>query len=162
MNAREWSRGLSLSLLLIVVTVTSRQANASSDSGTLTAGQLSSSCPPGIGTGILTYDGMGSEGSSYGSYNPYGLTGGDTVWSIFDIHKGTATCAGNASTLVVTGFSSNPGSSWLTSIKCNGVQNSGSTASYFYVSLSGNAVWQWSTLFGFANGSQYSCTIVHS
>jgi hypothetical protein len=64
--------------------------------------------------------------------------------------------------LEVSGFSSNPGQSWLSSVTCNGVTNSGSTAGFSY--SSGVATWEWVRLFGLFSeiGLSVSCTIVHS
>jgi hypothetical protein len=96
---------------------------------------------------------------SLGSYSPTGLTGGETVVAVYDT---TGNCVGTFSDLSVSGFSSSPGSSWLSSITCNGVTNNGSSARFIY--SSGSASWEWSQLFGLQSksGSNVSCTIVHN
>lgn len=62
----------------------------------------------------------------------------------------------------VSGFTSNPGTSWLTSVTCNGVDKSASSASFSY--SSGMAEWIWSTEFGFAAkiSDNVGCSIVHN
>lgn len=129
-------------------------ANAASDNGTLTKGQLSSGCN--------RYYGFGG---GYGSYSPTGLTGGKTVGSIADWVILPCSGTGAAySYILVSGFSSSPGSAWLTSVTCNGVTKTGASASFSY--NSGSAVWTWGGLsFGFSSlsyGTNVSCTIVHS
>jgi hypothetical protein len=131
-----------------------------SDIGTLTVGQGAVvGCPHFEFNLIYGFIGTRSSGN-FGSYSPSGLTGGKTVGAIYDVEPGT--CEGSKSALVVTGFSSNPGSTWLTSITCNGVENLGSGASFSYAA--GGASWTWSQLFGLSseNGSNVSCTISHS
>jgi hypothetical protein len=128
-------------------------ALAASDDGTITVG--SSGCPGTIE--VWGYSG------SIGSYSPTGLTRGKTVASLFTLGVG-ASCTGTFSGhLSVSGFSSDPGQSWLTSVACNGTTKTGATATYSYGS--GSALWSWSaTSWGFTLkvGSQLGCTIVHS
>jgi hypothetical protein len=103
------------------------------------------------------YHGLGP----IGSYSPSGLTGGKTVYTVLDICYSVAT-------LNVDGFSSNPGSGWLTSITCNGITKTGSTAAYawgIYGYRPQMAAWSWTTTFGFSDlpaGTNVSCTIVHN
>ena len=139
-------------------------AHASTDTGTLSVG-YGVGCNGGIGQGgeILVY---GYLSGSYGSYSPTGLTGGTTVYSIQDYYVLTAgnVCSGSSTSLLeVTGFSVDPGQDWLSSITCNGVENTGSGAASFYYS-SGKAYWTWSQLFGleFKGGSNVSCSLTHS
>jgi hypothetical protein len=146
---------LLLPLLCLIAASQTAQAT-SSDNGTLTVGQASVACIPPL-HGTVTDDGY-NPALTIGAYSPTGLTGGDTVGSIVDFHGGG--CFGTFSFLVVTGFSADPGSGWLSSITCNSVKNSQSSATYTY--SSGEARWQWSTTFGLTNGTQVGCTIVHS
>lgn len=53
----------------------------------------------------------------------------------------------------IIGFSSDPGSGYLSSVICNGVSLASSAASYTY--NSGIALWQWNQTFGMAEGNQY-------
>lgn len=133
----------------------------SSDSGTLTVGaNIVLGCSPPI-TGNVIYGFLDTRSSgNFGSYSPTGLTGGKTVGVVIDIEPGT--CVGSQSSFTVTGFSSSPGSSWLSSITCNGTQNSGSGATFSY--SSGDATWVWSQLFGLSSKykDNVSCTIVHN
>ena len=48
--------------------------------------------------------------------------------------------------IAVSGFSSNPGSCWLTSVKCDGITHSDASASQFTY-LEGTAWWYWVFLF---------------
>ena len=146
-------------VLAIVGTYLSSQlALASSDIGTLTIGHSTlGSCEsaPGLIAGFYT--------SVTGSYSPAGLTGGEAVYALIDTIY--THCSG-FSALVVSGFTSNPGQSWLTSTACHGVTNSGSSAYLFqYDSTSHTATWYWTTLFGLTSlstGTNVSCTIAHS
>lgn len=143
-------------LALIWLLVAAPPAFASTDNGTLTVGRTTVSC----GGPTLTFSGY-SVPLAIGSYSPTGLTGGKTVTGVWDLTGG----CGTSSTLQVSGFSSNPGSSWLTSITCNGVTNLASAVSTFSYS-GGGASWTWnSTTFGIwakSVGANVSCTIVHS
>lgn len=123
------------------------------DGGTLKAGALTASC----GHGSFTITGY-NKTSSIGSYSPAVLTGGKTVIDVNDVTGGP--CGTANSELAVSGFTANPGATWLTSITCNGVTRTGSTATFSYVS--GTAAWIWSAHFGFVNGTTYSCSISHS
>lgn len=130
-------------------------ALASSDTGTLLVGSISEPCAHGI----QVYYGYASDW--IGSYSPTGLTGGKTVSVIYDFEQICPPTA-NLSRLSILGFSSNPGSTWLTSITCNGVTNDGTTAGFSYDS--GQATWIWGQKFGLdtKGGSNVSCTIVHN
>jgi hypothetical protein len=150
---------LLLGSVVLALSVAPVLANASStDDGTLTAGSVVQSCfPPGTGT----YNLVGFINGSLGSYSPTGLTGGDTVWSIFD--DDPATCGASSSVFSASGFTSNPGSSWLVSVTCNGVERTGSSAiGYSYASATGVAAWTFDGHFGFANGNQVACAITHN
>lgn len=130
---------------------------AASDIATLTKGTTGSggACSTG-------YWGFSSGVGGFGSYSPTALTGGNTVAHVFD-YLSVFGC-GSAAVLQVSGFSADPGSSWLTSITCNGVTRSQPTAIHSYGA--GIAVWRWNAnLFGFIslpNGTNVGCTIVHN
>lgn len=129
-------------------------AFAATDNGTLTVGSVT--LPFGT-CGTTTQKGF-SSGASFGSYSPTGLTGGRTVVHLVD----SISCSG-VSILQVSGFSSDPGSSWLTSITCNGVTRAPPPNAYSYGS--GSAQWVWYATFGFlsmTDGTNVSCTIVHN
>jgi hypothetical protein len=142
----------------MAITVVPGLASASTDNGTLTAGTENGSClPPEVGT----YHVIGFINGASGSYSPTGLTGGRTLAGISDVEP--VSCGSHTSAFSVTGFSSNPGSAWLSSVTCNGVERLQSSAiSYTYTSSTGTAAWIFSGNFGFAGGDQYACSIVHS
>lgn len=127
---------------------------SSSDSATLTAGHESSGCG-GAARIVIT----GFTSGSFGSYSPTALTGGESVSGVTD--STSYGCSSVYRSLaVISGFSSNPGKSWLISITCNGVDLTGAGSANFSY-LSGQAYWNWTTPFGFTSGSVYSCTITH-
>jgi hypothetical protein len=139
----------SYSLALITI---SQLAIANSDSGTLT---------PGLGGRLCNHVAFTLTGylsGNFGTYSPTGLSGGKTVFAIMDFTP--SLCSSNESWLEVSGFSSDPGKNWLTSITCNGVQNLASASGYSFTS--GIARWAWGQKFGLSRGAQVSCTIVHS
>jgi hypothetical protein len=128
-------------------------ALAASDNGTITVG--STTC-------LGSIEWWGYLGG-IGSYSPTGLTGGKTVAALYTIVTGPSCTGALNGQFEVSGFSSDPGQSWLTSVACNGTTKSGTTATYSY--SSGTAHWSWSlTSWGFPSkvGSQLGCTIVHS
>ena len=158
MCARSW---IYRSCLLVAFIASPLASAASTDNGVLTAGASSASSPNPVCPYVDTLTIRG-YGGSVGSYSPTGLTGGRTVHAIYDLNSATGMCGTTQSFLSVTGFASNPGSSWLISITCNGVTRSAASASYAYVS-SGLARWYWiNQTFGFSNGTQVSCSIVHN
>lgn len=156
MSIKDLAKRMSFSLVSIATISTSQLAIASSDSGTLTPGRFLIRCNPAtiVPSFLLT----GYDSGLIGSYSPTGLAGGKTVFIVSD--ESPTGCGANISLLRVTGFTSDPGSSWLTSITCNGVKNLASAGSYSYTS--GFATWTWSQKFGLSSGAQVSCTIVHS
>lgn len=95
----------------------------------------------------------------YGSISPTTTTNGYRYYYLYDVNfctaKGGCSESGN---FAVSGFSSNPGQSWLTSVSC-GVTQAGSSASYSFAS--GVASWTWPNAFGFVSGSTTTCTITH-
>jgi hypothetical protein len=140
--------------LVAGLSITPMVTLAASDNGTITVGvggnQAAGICVWGYASGV-------------GSYSPTGLTGGETVVSLFTAVIGPL-CEGTLNGYFqVSGFSSNPGQSWLTSVTCNGTTKTGGTATYSY--SSGTAEWSWgATTWGFPgnSGSQLGCTIVHN
>jgi hypothetical protein len=154
MNSTRTAKLTVLSIVMTGFLIASQLAIASSDSGTLTPGLKVSVCPPPQGVLLAT----GYISGEFGTYSPIKLTGGDTVFEIYDI----AGCGDTplVSYLVVEGFSSDPGSSWLSAITCKGVEKLAPSATYGF--RSGAATWLWAnSVFGFSNGHQVSCTIVH-
>lgn len=141
------------SLTFTASVLASQMAAAATDIATLTKGY--SNCESGY------------RASSMGAYSPTGLTGGTTVIHLFDyftLPPAIGACSvGVYSWFAASGFSSNPGSSWLTSVTCNGTTKSGATASFLY--QNGAALWSWQSIFGLvslANGANTSCTIIHN
>lgn len=138
--------------------ITPMMSFAASDNGTITVGNLA--FPPG--SPCIS----GYFPSSTGSYSPTGLTGGKTLSDLYDISTGSTCGFGSVDSVIhVSGFSSNPGESWLTSVSCNGFTLTvGFSTSYSY--SSGIAAWGWSTSGGLEFwhevGDNLSCTIVHS
>lgn len=149
-------RTLSVSAL-VFLSIGSQVALSATDTATLQLGAYSVS---GCGWLVLGYN----DTLSFGSYSPTGLTGGETVTALSDINS-FAGCPSTA-ILAVSGFASNPGVDWLTSVTCNGVTNPVSSATFEYLG-GGQAQWQWSQIFGFfglilAKESNTTCTIVHN
>ncbi len=136
-------------------TVISVIPQTSADSGTLTVGFTFSAC------GDQVNSTAGFASGAYGSYSPTGLTGGHSVADLWDIG---GPCI-EESSFSASGFSADPGSSWLSSVTCNGVTNTGATGTFSY--FNGVATWTWkglSHLFGFRSlvRSNVSCSVVHS
>lgn len=129
---------------------------SSSDYGTLAVGDAISYCD----TGDIVLSGFDS--GLFGSYTPAQLTGGRTVISLVDSTPVICSNSSSFSALTVSGFSSSPGSSWLVSITCNGITNTGGSGVFSYGS--GEASWTWTRQFGLLSkhGSDISCTIVHN
>ncbi len=135
--------------------ITPMIALAASDNGTITVGDALSKTG-----GVCVW---GYDPPDIGSYSPTGLTGGKTVSGLFTLVIGPQCLVSLNGHFFVSGFSSDPGQSWLTSVTCNGTTKTGGTASYSYAS--GTAYWGWSaTTWGFTSnvGSQLGCTVVHS
>ena len=150
LRIRSWLLGVATALAVAPMV-----ASAATDNGTVTIGGANwGSCgmPPGqIAEGYFS--------GVTGSYSPTVLTGGRTVYGVYDVL--VFFCSGvNTSILIVSGFSSDPGKGWLTSITCNGVTNPSSFASYSY--SGGMGSWHWTTLFGFSGKTSASCSITHS
>lgn len=104
-------------LLLAGLSAVSKLAIASSDTATLSIG-VELAC----GTGVVAARDWGYIESLIGSYSPTGLTGRDVVAAVYDYNiAGASVCGSSYSVLDINSFSSDPGSSWLSSITCNGV-----------------------------------------
>lgn len=160
-----------MAVLLALCAASSQAFAGFSDSGTLTT----SSHIFCRGSGAFVGDAAGySNGvlgplgttGAFGNYSPTGVAGGETVAAIAEVIRAGGQCGGpsNQDELVITGFSANPGALWLTSLTCDGVLlTTGSGAGFVY--SSGVASWVFTNtfnFFGFSNGAQYSCTIVHN
>jgi hypothetical protein len=147
---------LRFSLCWLSLALTPITTLAASDNGTLSVGRRSIT----LWGCTITYSGYNSPIGSMGSYSPTGLTGEKTVAELLDI---VSSCGTINAVIQVNGFSSDPGSAWLTSVTCRGVTLS-TSASYVY--SSGTASWNWvNNLFGLyadSVGTNVSCTIVHS
>jgi hypothetical protein len=157
MKCKSWSLCCSFCVLALSSCI-SQLALAASDTGTLTVGVLTLRC--GSTSGYIV---SGFVADDVGSYSPTGLTGGATVVEVFDQFAIPQLCTGSISTFGASGFSSNPGKAWLSSVTCNGVAKPGSSASVYSYN-NGEAFWTWNTLFGLTGkgGDNISCTIVHS
>jgi hypothetical protein len=132
-------------------------ALAATENGVLTVGRSALIIPPVINVCLSGYSG----GGFLGSYSPTGLSGGETIANIVD----SGSCSGSEfSTVGIAGFSANPGQDWLTSITCNGVTKSGSSATYSFSNQF--ATWVWTTsnfgLQSIAQGTNVTCTFVHN
>lgn len=152
---KAWNRRILPLALIGLVSLPKSALASSTDIGTLIVGIGGGGTCGGMGPLI---DSGYVPGISKGSYSPIGLTGGRNVNGVID-YDGCIT----RSELDVATFPSNPGQSWLISITCNGVAKTGASATFSYVS--GEAIWQWGTNFGYlslGSGSMVSCTIVHN
>ena len=103
-------------------------------------------------------------GLSFGSYSPSTLTGGKVVAEVFDrtVAGSPMNCPTPSVVLAISGFTASPGSTWVTSITCNGVKLTTPGIGFGY--SSGLATWTWNSShpFGFQPGVKYTCTIVHN
>jgi hypothetical protein len=101
-----------------------------------------------------------------GSYSPTGLTGGKVVQQLAEAVQCSAAPTSGQVVLVISGFSSNPGTTWLTSVTCASNTKLRSAATYSYNSGGGQAIWTWTGQnFSFwipAGGTNALCTIVHN
>jgi hypothetical protein len=169
MNARDCTRltlpariGLLSAAVLMGVVLFSPRAHATvTDHGTLLAGSHSTICFPFSGDFFT----IGYRGTT-GAYSPTGLTGGKTVGGLIDyISRGYCgeMWRPTQAYLWVEGFSSDPGTGWLTSVTCNNVTRLPGTATYTYESAAGRAIWYWPDQpFGFTRGSTSACSIEHN
>ena len=76
-----------------------------------------------------------------GSMSSTAVTGGYTLSACYDAASGA-----NNSYVIITGFGSNPGSGFFTSVTVGSTTKTSASASYSY--FAGQATWNWSTLFG--------------
>jgi hypothetical protein len=151
---RRWS-----SLTLITLVVAPLIAFATVNNATLTIGRLT------VPIGGVTLVFSGYSNGSYGSYSPTGLGGGKTVITVYDL---TSNGSIVNSTLRITGFTSNPGVSYLNSATCNGVIVNGGHATRTYDSGTGTVTYSWAPpepQFGLSSlsvGTNVSCSIDHN
>lgn len=127
------------------------------DSGTMTEGiRTTININGGPDTTYRGYD-IGS----FGSYTPTGLTGGKTLAGFYDVGAcPTGVCPATNGVVLVSGFTSDPGSSWLISATANGVTKLGSSAGVYFYS-NGNATWSWGSTFGFSGSGTVTTTESH-
>lgn len=141
---------------------TARPAAASSDQGTLMSVVNNTNCGS-IGQYSLTVTGFDLGFSQGGSYTP-ALTGGETVNALYNLTgQHGPICPVLGGTIYITGFSANPGMSWLSSVSCNEttLTESGNTH-YAYNAGTGTAEWVWPGTYWNIGTGTYSCTIVHN
>jgi hypothetical protein len=127
------------------IPVTLQNTSAASWNFTITAGTW---------TNIVGYQPTEGAGSITG-----GTDGPLTIFAIWDVVN-----LGN-SFIEISGFTSDPGKTSLTSVVANGVTKLGSSAIYSYNSSSGVATWEWQgpgNVFGFVNGSVYPVVVTAS
>ena len=158
MKLNRWIERLWVMALIGLLAGPSFAVAGTEDVGVLTVGHAFDGNCGGHG---LQYSGY-NPAFSAGSYSPTGLTGGQTVVLVADFAQ--IFCGVNLTFLKVSGFTTNPGSGWLTSITCNGITNVPASGSFGF---SGNtASWTWSAkpfgLAPLANGTNVSCAIVHN
>ena len=90
-----------------------------------------------------------------GSISPVKLSNNVLSYVAFcDIHY-----TPSSSHLQISGFTSDPGASWLVSAEAYGVTQLGSAASYAYAS--GTASWAWTTTFGFVATGTVAVQVAH-
>lgn len=151
--------GRRLSRTLMCLAMVPAIVHAASNDATLQVGHKN---VPFSGCGVDSgYDGS-SATFFFGSYSPTGLGGGKTVAFLDELSFCDLSVI--TGSLSVSGFTSNPGQSWLTSVTCNGVRQSAAAATFTYFPSDGSTLWQWPMGFGFAelpDGTNVSCTIVH-
>lgn len=94
----------------------------------------------------------------FGSVSPTTTSTGLTYRYIEDIVSRGQPRSGY---FAIQGLTSNPGSGWLQSLTCLGVEKTGASASYGYDSADGIAVWIWTSSFGFSASGTAQCTVVH-
>jgi hypothetical protein len=154
-HVRRW-----FSRILICLATVPTVTLAQNDVATLQVGRLSFGNCPTI-SGYLGPQPSGPVLPLVGSYSPPGLIGGQTVVSLYD---NVACGAQNATAVLsVAGFGFDPGSSWLTSVTCNGITQSSASATYMFSFLSG-ATWSFPKGFGLSSapiGTNINCGIVH-
>ena len=121
---------------------------AATDTPTITVGEIGNNGVP---------ISIGYASGTYGSITPKTTGNGYTYVNFFVSEPGTH--GGGGSYLTISGFSSNPGASWLMSVTCNGVTLSGPGATY----SAGTITFTLSGPFFSANqvGENVTCTVIH-
>ena len=97
----------------------------------------------------------------FGSVSPTTTSTGLTYRYIEDL---VSTGEPRSASFAIQGLTADPGTAWLQSLTCLGVEKTGASAGYGYTSNSntaGVAVWAWNTYFGFSASGTTQCTIVH-
>lgn len=100
----------------------------------------------------------GTDGFNIGYASGFGsITGAslDGTHSIITLEDNAAPIT----TLIVNGFASDPGSTWLTSMTINGITRTGASATYSHGS--GTAQWTWGSTLSLVNGTAYPGSIIH-
>lgn len=130
-----------------------RNTSPGSANFSITAGQLVN--PPLAQTGY--------ESGSFGSGSSLTLPDGKVVFGLYDF---TNTDGVDGAFLVISGFTSDPGANYFSSIVCNGKTRTPSDPNARYIGYgSGFATWQWalngstSEMFGFVSGEAYAATL---
>ena len=108
---------------------------------------------------MWTYE-YGCAPGSFGSRSPTTLVDGKTMayWVDHIEYNYDSSISTQYSTLIITGFSSNPGIGYVTTATVGTTSKSGSSASYGYP-VSGQAVWTWTSIFGFGSSGTVSVSI---
>jgi hypothetical protein len=94
---------------------------------------------------------------SVGSFTPAAITTALSVLELYDQYNPAPTYA--ETILTVSGFTADPGRTWLSFVIANGVKQDQSAAAYIYSGGSGRATWDWTTPFNFVTLSVYSVTL---
>ena len=145
-------------LTVLAMALPTTRAIAANDNGTLSVAEHRVRCWTGPHS-LLLYGYIKSR--PMGSYSPSVITGGEVLSEVYD--QDNAGCKlVTGSTVSVSGFSADPGRTWLTSITCNGVTLNQSGAVRFFFA-GGTATWEWSEQFGFQSrvGAAVNCTMSH-
>jgi hypothetical protein len=156
-------------------TVTKSTLATITDSATMTEGGTHYIGQPNL---LETWKGYDTGSRTFGSLSPSALSGGKVVTALYDYCQAISdskppppTCpfsgAGQNTqfgVLSISGFTADPGATWLTSVTAAGATRYGSSASYSYAS--GIATWQWigpvgSGAFGLSNSGTTTVTITH-
>ena len=115
--------------------------------GSMTAGFVSDG---------LTFTYIGYEPVyTIGSVSPSTLTDGKTLYSLYDYYD--ISVGSSYGYFQVSGFASDPGSSYFTTLTINSTNYSSSSAFYSY--FSGTASWVFPVVFSFSNGNTYTVVI---
>lgn len=137
---------------------TSRPAAAASDQGTLTSVVFNSTCGS-LGQYAITTTGYNQGGS----YAP-ALTGGETVTGLYNLTgEHGPVCPQLGAYIWISGFSSDPGLYWLSSVTCNGTTLTvPAGGQYAYNAGTHVAEWIWRKSYWNIGTGTYSCTITHN